>query len=77
MSRRSSSCSILFNPLRAKNGSVPIGLSQAVEALVEGVKAGRAEAEPRERLIRLVPDFKLPPEGVSEAVEAEIGSLPN
>jgi hypothetical protein len=62
--------------LRAKNGALPIGLSQAVEALVEGAKAGRAEAELRERLVRLVPDFKLPPGAAPEVVEAEIGLLP-
>jgi FlaA1/EpsC-like NDP-sugar epimerase len=53
--------------LRAKNGTLPIGLSTVVEALVEGARTGRPDDEIRELLGRLVPDFK------ALAVEAGAG----
>jgi FlaA1/EpsC-like NDP-sugar epimerase len=53
--------------LRAKNGTLPIGLGAVVEALVEGARTGRADDEIRELLGRLVPDFK------ALAVEAGAG----
>jgi len=53
--------------LRAKNGTLPIGLSTVVEALVEGARIGRPDDEIREMLGRLVPDFK------SLAIGAEAG----
>jgi FlaA1/EpsC-like NDP-sugar epimerase len=53
--------------LRAKNGTLPLGLSTVVEALVECARAGRADDEIREMLGRLVPDFK------ATAVEAGAG----
>jgi FlaA1/EpsC-like NDP-sugar epimerase len=56
--------------LRAKNGALPIGLSTVVDALVEAAKTGTSDAVLRERLVRLVPDFKLP--AWAETEEAEI-----
>jgi FlaA1/EpsC-like NDP-sugar epimerase len=56
--------------LRAKNGALPIGLSTVVDSLVEAAKAGNSESELRERLVRLVPDFRLPAWAATE--EAEI-----
>ena len=53
--------------LRAKNGTLPIGLGAVVEALVDGARTGRADDEIRELLGRLVPDFK------ALAVEAGAG----
>jgi FlaA1/EpsC-like NDP-sugar epimerase len=44
--------------LRAKNGTLPIGLSTVVETLVEGARSGRPDEEIRELLARLVPHFK-------------------
>jgi FlaA1/EpsC-like NDP-sugar epimerase len=44
--------------LRAKNGTLPIGLNGGVEALVETARSGHGDDEIREVLGRLVPDFK-------------------
>ncbi len=56
--------------LRARNGTLPIGLSTAVDALVDSTHGGRPDDEIRELLVRLVPDFKL-----SEHTAAEILDL--
>jgi FlaA1/EpsC-like NDP-sugar epimerase len=60
--------------LRARNGSLPIGLNAMVELLVEEAKKGRPDEEIRDLLERLVPDFRLP---TTPAEEAAIGALPN
>ena len=60
--------------LRAKNGSLPIGLATMVEQLVEEARKGRPDREIRELLCRLVPDFRVV--GVP-AEEVAIGALPN
>jgi FlaA1/EpsC-like NDP-sugar epimerase len=60
--------------LRAKNGSLPIGLASMVEQLVEEARKGRPDREIRELLCRLVPDFRVA--GVP-AQEVAIGALPN
>jgi FlaA1/EpsC-like NDP-sugar epimerase len=59
--------------LRAKNGTLPIGLSAVIDLLVDGARGGRADDELRELLVRLVPDFRLP----AEAGERVVGVLPN
>ena len=56
--------------LRAKNGVLPLGLSTVVDVLVEGARAGRPGDEIRELLVRLVPDFKVPPGVPDRAVGA-------
>ena len=43
--------------LRARNGTLPIGLGTVVDVLVEGAQRGRPDDELRELLVRLVPDF--------------------
>ncbi len=45
--------------LRAKNGTLPIGLSTVVDVLVEGAQNGRPDDEIRELMMRLVPEFKV------------------
>jgi FlaA1/EpsC-like NDP-sugar epimerase len=60
--------------LRAKNGSLPIGLSTMVEILVDGAGKGRPDDEIRDLLGRLVPDFRL---ATAPIEEAEVGALPN
>jgi FlaA1/EpsC-like NDP-sugar epimerase len=55
--------------LRAKNGTLPIGLSTAVELLVDGAKSGWNDQQLRGMLQRLVPDFRV--SGVEVAVAAE------
>ena len=60
--------------LRAKNGTLPIGLGGAVDRLVERSRGGRSDDEIRELLVRLVPDFGIFP-GAPE--EVAIGALPN
>ena len=60
--------------LRARNGALPIGLSEVVDVLVEGARNGRTDDEIRELLVRLVPDFKM---SAGATAEAEIGVLPN
>ncbi|HET9726834.1 MAG TPA: nucleoside-diphosphate sugar epimerase/dehydratase [Gemmatimonadales bacterium] len=56
--------------LRAKNGSLPIGLGAVVEALVEGARSGRGDDEIREMLVRLVPDFKALAVGAGAGLDA-------
>ena len=56
--------------LRAKNGVLPLGLNTVVDVLVEGARAGRPDDEIRELLVRLVPDFKVPPGVPDRAVGA-------
>ncbi len=56
--------------LRARNGTLPIGLSTGVDALVEGARSGRPDDEIRSLLVRLVPDFRL-----SEHTAAEVLDL--
>jgi len=60
--------------LCARNGALPIGLSEAVDVLVDGARNGRTDDEIRELLVRLVPDFKL---SAGATAETEIGVLPN
>jgi FlaA1/EpsC-like NDP-sugar epimerase len=60
--------------LRARNGSLPIGLVTMVKQLVEEARKGRPDDEIRELLELLVPDFRL---RVTPAEEAAIGALPN
>jgi FlaA1/EpsC-like NDP-sugar epimerase len=55
--------------LRAKNGTLPIGLSTVVETLVEGARTGRPNDEIRELLVRLVPDFKALAVGAGSALD--------
>jgi FlaA1/EpsC-like NDP-sugar epimerase len=43
--------------LRAKNGTLPIGLSTVVELLIDGAQHGWSETDLRALLTRLVPDF--------------------
>ena len=43
--------------LRAKNGTLPIGLSTVVELLIDGAQHGWSDADLRALLLRLVPDF--------------------
>jgi FlaA1/EpsC-like NDP-sugar epimerase len=57
--------------LRAKNGSLPIGLSRVVDTLVDGARSGRADQELRELMVRLVPDFK-PWAGVTDETAMEV-----
>jgi hypothetical protein len=59
--------------LRAKNGSLPLGLSGAVEVLVERSRAGRPDNEIRGLLLQLVPDFKVS----ATAAESVLDALPN
>jgi FlaA1/EpsC-like NDP-sugar epimerase len=56
--------------LRAKNGALPLGLNTAVEVLVEGARAGWADEEIREMLVRLVPEFKV----AASTVESALGA---
>jgi FlaA1/EpsC-like NDP-sugar epimerase len=58
--------------LRAKNGTLPIGLSTVVDVLVEGARKGRSDDEIRELLARLVPDFSVPDQA-TERVEVGPG----
>jgi FlaA1/EpsC-like NDP-sugar epimerase len=44
--------------LRAKNGALPIGLSTAVDLLVDGARTGCDDKQLRSLLGRLVPDFR-------------------
>jgi FlaA1/EpsC-like NDP-sugar epimerase len=60
--------------LRAKNGTLPIGASEVVEALVEAALSGQPDDELRGRLLRLVPDFKL---SERAAMEPEVEVLPS
>ena len=60
--------------LRARNGSLPIGLVTMVKHLVDEAGKGRPDDEIRELLELLVPDFRL---RVTPAEEAAIGALPN
>ncbi len=60
--------------LCARNGALPIGLSEVVDVLVDGARNGRTDDEIRELLVRLVPDFKM---SAGATAEAEIGVLPN
>ncbi|HEU5169282.1 MAG TPA: nucleoside-diphosphate sugar epimerase/dehydratase [Gemmatimonadales bacterium] len=43
--------------LRAKNGRLPVGLSEAVAYVIEAALEGQPDGEIRSRLARLVPDF--------------------
>jgi FlaA1/EpsC-like NDP-sugar epimerase len=45
--------------LRAKNGALPIGLSTAVDLLVDGARRGWGDEQLRSLLGRLVPDFRV------------------
>jgi len=57
--------------LRARNGSLPVGLVPMVTRLVEVAQKGKSDDEIRELLGLLVPDFRLPTSSVAEAaVEA-------
>jgi FlaA1/EpsC-like NDP-sugar epimerase len=55
--------------LRARNGTLPIGLSTAVDALVDSTRGGRPDDEIRDLLVRLVPDFKLPDHTAAEILD--------
>ena len=55
--------------LCARNGALPIGLSAAVEALMESARSGRPDDEIRELLVRLVPDFKLPEDTAAKVLD--------
>ena len=48
--------------LRARNGSLPVGSSAVVDALVEAARSERSDDELRELLLRLVPGFCAHPE---------------
>ncbi len=61
--------------LRAKNGSLPIGLGAMVELLVQSAQKGRPDDEIRDLLGRLVPDFGTTVVAPSE--EATVAALPN
>jgi FlaA1/EpsC-like NDP-sugar epimerase len=58
--------------LRAKNGTLPIGLSTAVELLVDGAKSGWNDQQLRGMLQRLVPDFRVSGVEVAVAAEADV-----
>jgi len=60
--------------LRAKNGSLPIGLNTMVKMLVEGAVKGRSDDEIRDVLGRLVPDFGA---ATAPVEEATVAVLPN
>jgi FlaA1/EpsC-like NDP-sugar epimerase len=60
--------------LRAKNGSLPIGLSTMVKVLVESAAKAHSNDEVRDLLGTLVPDFRAT--GVP-AEEATVAALPN
>jgi FlaA1/EpsC-like NDP-sugar epimerase len=55
--------------LRAKNGSLPLGLSAVVDLLVEAAAGGAEDEQLRVLLQRLVPDFGT---GATEEVEADV-----
>jgi len=55
--------------LRARNGALPIGLSEAVDALMDSARGGRPDDEVRSLLVRLVPDFKLPEHSAAEVLD--------
>ncbi len=55
--------------LRAKNGTLPIGLGTGIDLLVEGASAGRPDDELRELLVRLVPDFRLSEHAAAEVLD--------
>ncbi len=59
--------------LRARNGVLPLGLSAAVDVLVEVAQKGGSDDDIREVLVRLVPDFTLP----AGTAETAMGVLPN
>jgi FlaA1/EpsC-like NDP-sugar epimerase len=59
--------------LRARNGTLPIGMSTVVDVLLEAARTGRPEDDIRELLVRLVPDFKIP----AHTDAAALGALPN
>jgi FlaA1/EpsC-like NDP-sugar epimerase len=59
--------------LRARNGTLPLGMSTVVDVLLEAARSGRPEDDIRELLGRLVPDFKLP----AHTDAAVLGALPN
>jgi FlaA1/EpsC-like NDP-sugar epimerase len=44
--------------LRARNGALPGGISEGVDALVDGARRGASDEDIRERLGQLVPDFR-------------------
>jgi FlaA1/EpsC-like NDP-sugar epimerase len=56
--------------LRAKNGSLPLGLSPVVDGLVEAARNGRPDDELRELLLRVVPGFCVPTDAEEKAVSA-------
>jgi FlaA1/EpsC-like NDP-sugar epimerase len=60
--------------LRAKNGSLPVGLNTIVDMLVDEARKGRPDDEMRELLCRMVPDFRA---AAMQAEEAVMGALPN
>lgn len=55
--------------LRAKNGTLPIGLSTVVDLLVDGAQRGWSDAQLRTLLARVVSDFAAAPEAADTAVE--------
>jgi FlaA1/EpsC-like NDP-sugar epimerase len=61
--------------LRAKNGTLPIGLSTVVDVLVDGAQNGRPDDEIRELMMRLVPEFKVA--GTATTAEWIAGAVPS
>jgi FlaA1/EpsC-like NDP-sugar epimerase len=58
--------------LRAKNGTLPIGLSTVVDQLVDGALSGSDDEQLRDLLHRLVPHFR---PDAAEVVEADVEAV--
>ncbi|MGH7498873.1 MAG: polysaccharide biosynthesis protein [Gemmatimonadales bacterium] len=61
--------------LRAKNGTLPIGLSTVIDVLVEGAQNGRPDDEIRQLMVRLVPEFRVAE--TASTVEWVAGAVPS
>jgi FlaA1/EpsC-like NDP-sugar epimerase len=56
--------------LRARNGALPGGISEGVDALVDGARRGASDEDIRERLGQLVPDFRPAESDADKALDA-------
>jgi len=61
--------------LRAKNGTLPIGLSTVVELLIDGAQHGWSDGDLRALLLRLVPDFSPSDAGAPVRISGQSGRL--
>ncbi|HUF35643.1 MAG TPA: nucleoside-diphosphate sugar epimerase/dehydratase [Gemmatimonadales bacterium] len=61
--------------LRAKNGTLPIGLSTVVELLVDGAQHGWTDGDLRALLLRLVPDFSPSDAGIPLRTSGQVARI--